>query len=244
MKARNIALPALLLVTLVTGLIFRERMAIAFNMVKQRVSKKSVADRLAEFGPAARARLNPSFAQAGVRYPPGSVNMVVLKNEKLLQVYAGAKGQMHFIGSYPVQAASGGLGPKLREGDHQVPEGIYTIESLNPNSAYHVSLRLNYPNDFDQAQARKDGRTNLGSAIMIHGKAASIGCVAIGDRAAEEVFTLAADTGVKNLVVICSPVDFRTGASVPASAKLPAWSPELYAAIKVELSQLPSNPAK
>jgi hypothetical protein len=217
--------------------------SLAFNRVKQRVSKKSVADRLAEFGPAARARLNPSFAQAGVTYPPESVKLVVLKNEKLLQVYAGAKGQMRFICSSPVRAASGELGPKLREGDRQVPEGIYAIESLNPNSAYHVSLRLDYPNRFDQAQSRKDGREHLGGDIMIHGKTVSIGCVAVGDEAAEEIFTLAADTGLKNLRVICSPVDFRRGTAVPASTKLPPWSHELYTVIQAELAALPEpNP--
>ena len=239
MKARNITLLTLLLAALVTGAIFRERMEIAFNMVRQRLGKKSVADRLAEFGPAARARLHPSFAQAGVPYPPESVTLVVLKNEKLLQVYAGPKGQTRFIGSHAVRAASGGLGPKQREGDRQVPEGIYTIESLNPNSAYHVALRLNYPNRFDHAQAEKDKRTNLGGDIMIHGQAASIGCVAIGDEAAEEIFTLAADTGIKNLVVICSPVDFRKGIAVPAPTKLPSWSHELYAEIKAKLASLP-----
>lgn len=244
MKTRTIALSTLLLAALAAGLIFRERMEIAFNLVKQRLNKKSVADRLTEFGPAARARLHPSFAQAGVEYPPESVQLVVLKHEKLLQVYAGAKGQMRFIGFYPVRATSGELGPKLREGDRQVPEGIYAIESLNPNSAYHVALRLNYPNRFDQALAEKDGRTNLGGDIMIHGQAASIGCVAIGDQAAEDIFTLAADTGIKNLLVICSPVDFRKGTAVPASVKLPTWSHELYAAIQVALSPLPTNSVK
>lgn len=75
---------------------------------------------------------------------------------------------MH-IKSYPILAASGSIGPKLRESDMQVPEGVYQIESLNPNSQFHLSLRVNYPNEFDREQARIDGRAQLGGDIMIHG---------------------------------------------------------------------------
>ena len=69
---------------------------------------------------------------------------------------------------YPILAASGVLGPKLREGDKQVPEGIYGAEALNPNSKFHLSIRLNYPNTFDRRMAQSDGRTQLGGDIMIH----------------------------------------------------------------------------
>jgi murein L,D-transpeptidase YafK len=146
---------------------------------------------------------------------------------------------MHFIRGYPILAASGTAGPKLREGDNQVPEGIYQIESLNPNSAYHVSLRLNYPNAFDREQARNDGRTQLGGDIMIHGKAVSIGCVAIGDPAAEDIFTLAHDTGVKNITAVCTPVDFRKQSGAPRASTLPPWSSKLYAQLQSALSELP-----
>ncbi|NJN46820.1 MAG: L,D-transpeptidase family protein [Candidatus Competibacteraceae bacterium] len=93
------------------------------------------------------------------------------------------------IKHYPVLAASGTLGPKLCEGDRQVPEGIYRIKSLNPNSAYHLSLELDYPNAFDLRQAERDGRNNPGSAICIHGKAVSVGCLAMGDTAIEELYS-------------------------------------------------------
>jgi murein L,D-transpeptidase YafK len=67
------------------------------------------------------------------------------------------------------RVASGGLGPKLGAGDRQGPERIYAIESLNPNSLFHLSMRLNYPNEFDQMRAKQDGRSDLGGDIMIHG---------------------------------------------------------------------------
>jgi murein L,D-transpeptidase YafK len=164
---------------------------------------------------------------------------LVLKEERRLEIYADGEAGVRFIREYPILAASGTSGPKLREGDNQVPEGIYAIESLNPNSAYHVSLRLNYPNAFDRAQAQSDGRSNLGGDIMIHGKAVSIGCVAVGDKAAEDIFTLAADTGLKNMKVVCSPIDFRRHNAIPRRATLSPWTDKLYAQIKSALSELP-----
>jgi murein L,D-transpeptidase YafK len=202
--------------------------------------KKTVEQRLEEFGPAARARLRPMFAAKSASYPPARLVLLGLKAEKVLQVYApGANQRMALINSYPIQAASGVVGPKLREGDEQVPEGIYGIESLNPNSKYHLSLRVNYPNEFDREQARKEGRSNLGGDIMIHGSNVSVGCLAMGDATAEDLFVLAADTGITNVSVILSPIDFRTGATAPDFSKLPSWSRGLYETIKAKLSELP-----
>jgi len=205
------------------------------------VRAATIAGRLEQYGAAARARLSPYFKHAGVAYPPRQLVLVGLKEEKTLQVYAksGTNG-FRLIHSYPILAASGVAGPKLREGDRQVPEGIYGIELLNPNSSYHLSLRVNYPNAFDRAQAAKERRTKLGGDIMIHGKAVSIGCLAMGDEAAEDLFVLAADVGLKNITVILSPVDFRTGKTVTNTAKLPQWTTELYSEIKVRLAELPS----
>ena len=83
---------------------------------------------------------------------------------------------MRMCNSIPVLGMSGKLGPKLGEGDRQVPEGIHRVESLNPNSLYHLALRVGYPNEEDRKHAAQEGRTNLGSDIMIHGKNSSIGC--------------------------------------------------------------------
>jgi murein L,D-transpeptidase YafK len=145
------------------------------------------------------------------------------------------------VSTYPILGASGVLGPKLREGDLQVPEGIYPITELNPNSTHQVSLRIGYPNGFDRAQAALDGRTNLGGDIMIHGGRASIGCIAVGDQVSEDLFVLAADTGVSNITVVISPVDFREGRTLPASTNQPAWIPTLYNKIKATLVELPEG---
>ena len=228
MNRRKMILFGLLSVALVLAWNFRERMGIGLNMARQRFAKRTVEDRLQEFGRAARERWQSSFQKVGVTYPPKRLIFVALKDQRVFEVYAGDEARLRLIRRFPILAASGGLGPKLREGDHQVPEGIYEIESLNPNSAYHVSLRLNYPNAFDRAQAAKDGRTRLGGDIMIHGKSVSIGCIALGDDAAEDVFTLAADAGIKNISVIISPRDFRSQKDVPIPGNLPGWVMELW----------------
>jgi murein L,D-transpeptidase YafK len=144
-----------------------------------------------------------------------------------------------FICSYPVLGASGLLGPKLREGDRQVPEGVYRVPELNPNSDFHLSIRLNYPNEFDQAKAATERRTSLGGDIMIHGDSRSRGCLAMGDPAAEDLFVLVALTGIGNVTVILTPVDFRGGRSPELPAGTPTWTPELYERIKRELARYP-----
>ena len=200
----------------------------------------TIADRLEQYGPPARARLLPHLEQQGISYPPRELVFVGLKEEKMLEVYAknGTNG-FKLIRSYPIKAASGVAGPKLRQGDRQVPEGIYAIELLNPNSSYHLSLRIGYPNAFDREQAGREGRTNLGGDIMIHGKDLSVGCLAMGDEAAEDLFVLAADTGIENVTVILTPVDFRLGKKVPEAAKLPPWSEQIYVEIRKRLAELP-----
>lgn len=178
----------------------------AISMSCHAQNPATVEDRVAQHGPKARARLVPAFARARVRYPAKAVTLVYIKEQQVLHLYAGDDANhLHFLKTYPVLAASGGPGPKLKEGDEQVPEGIYKIESLNPNSRFHLSLRVNYPNAFDQMQAHKEGRTDLGTNIMIHGKSVSIGCIAIGDLAIEELFVLAAESGFTQWNVLLSP---------------------------------------
>ena len=135
--------------------------------------------------------------------------------------------------------ASGTAGPKLREGDCQVPEGVYTIDELNPNSRFHLSLRVGYPNVFDRARAKEDGRSGLGGDIMIHGGSSSEGCLAIGDKAVEELFVLVADCGLVNARLVLSPVDFRKRELPLSCWNLAAWTEELYDSIRIELADLP-----
>lgn len=152
-----------LLALVVSAYVFRPYVWAAISPVAMRFTKsKTVAERLNQFGEAARGRWKPCFNKAQTAYPPAGVKLVALKTERVLQVYAVDKsGHSHWIRSYPILAASGIPGPKLQEGDGQVPEGVYPIESLNPNSRFHVALRVGYPNVFDRSQAEKDGHTKL-----------------------------------------------------------------------------------
>ena len=201
----------------------------------------TVEQRVAQYGSVVDARLQPDFARAGVSYPPKELTLVVLKAERRVELYArnGKSKPYRYIRFYPIQAASGEMGPKLREGDEQVPEGIYEVEALNPNSLFHLSLRVNYPNAFDRAQAQRDGRTILGGDIMIHGSNVSIGCVAMGDPVAEDLFILAARTGLPQIHLLFCPYDFRLGTRPDGGSDLPAWTASLYADLEKALRKLP-----
>lgn len=211
----------------------------AWSMVTRIRGRETVETRLAQYRESARARLAPAFERASAKYPPARCVLVALKDEKTLEVWcAGGDGAMTHIVTYPILAASGGPGPKLREGDKQVPEGVYRIESLNPNSLYHLALRLDYPNAEDRAAAEGEGRTNLGGDIMIHGKAASIGCLAIGDPAIEELFVLAAETGIENVEVLIAPWDLRLKEPPGDERK---WVRERYRLLRERLAGLPND---
>jgi murein L,D-transpeptidase YafK len=238
MKRLHIFLIVLCLAILAT--VFRSHLRRALVPAIQTLrGKKTVSDHLSEYGQTVRQRLHPYFQAVKMSYPPGRIVLVGLKQEKRLEVWAcGSDGQFKFIRAYPILAVSGRLGPKLREGDCQVPEGLYRIESLNPNSMFHLSLRIDYPNDFDRNQAKRDGRVNLGGDIMIHGGSTSIGCLAMGDEAAEDLFVLAAQTGIENVSVILSPVDFRVTDLPELTYALPHWADILYSEIEHELLRL------
>lgn len=195
---------------------------------------QTVNDRLEQFGKTVRDRLTPEFEKIGASYPPAKIVLVGIKQEKRLEVWVSDR----LLKSYPILGASGGLGPKLHQGDRQVPEGLYRIEALNPNSRYHLALRINYPNSFDKEKARIDGRSNLGSDIMIHGKSASVGCLAMGDEAAEDLFVLAAEAGLENISIILTPIDFRTQKLPENMPALPEWTKDLYSEIQQELAKL------
>jgi hypothetical protein len=202
--------------------------------------RHTVDDRLTQHGAAVEQRLRERFATVGLRYPAHQLAYVSFKDARRLEVYGrmSSAAPWTFITEYPVLAASGVPGPKLREGDLQVPEGVYQAEALNPNSKFHLSIRLNYPNPFDRRMARSDGRTQLGSDIMIHGGASSIGCLAIGNDAAEDLFVLTALVGAEQVRIVVSPTDFRESAvQTPRSELL--WIKELYANLRTELQQYP-----
>ena len=202
---------------------------------------QTVADVLAEYGGPATNRLAARFEAAGLRYPPSEVALVGLKAERRLELWAPGDDGWRRVADYPVTAASGVAGPKLREGDRQVPEGLYRIVGLNPNSRYHLSMKLDYPNAFDRRQAARDGRADPGSDIFIHGKAVSVGCLAVGDETIEELFVLVATVGMDNVRVVVAPFDGRRMPLLPAPENLPPWTAELYRQIADALQTYPAS---
>lgn len=201
--------------------------------------ERSVSEVVSKYGDNARARLHPHFSKAEVLYPPSSLTFLGIKETGMLEVWSNEPNGPVFITSYPVKAQSGISGPKLREGDRQVPEGLYRIVGLNPNSSYHLSMKLNYPNEFDLKYAKIENRSQPGSNIFIHGKAKSIGCLAMGDSVIEELFILVNDVGSRNTNVVIAPADPRVE-PLKRVKNLP-WTDELYTDIENEFAKYTGN---
>ncbi|MBA3519286.1 MAG: transcriptional regulator [Rhizobiales bacterium] len=112
----------------------------------------------------------------------------IFKEEASLEVWKlqKATGRYALLKDYDICAWSGELGPKFKEGDRQAPEGFYTIRpaQMNPNSSYHLSFNMGYPNEYDRAH----GRT--GSELMVHGACSSRGCYSMQDEQIQEIYTL------------------------------------------------------
>lgn len=95
------------------------------------------------------------------------------------------------IDSIPVCMMGSSLGPKLRRGDWVTPEGFYRVTHLNAHSRFHLSMGINYPNAEDRARLGRESPagTDLGDDIFIHGDCVSAGCVALGDKGIERLYT-------------------------------------------------------
>ena len=132
-------------------------------------------------------RMKTELAEKNVKLgSPAFIRAFKEENELELFVKDKTTGKFVLFRKYPIVAASGILGPKLAEGDGQVPEGFYFVPpgAMNPNSSYHLAFNIGFPNSYDKAQ----GRT--GSFIMIHGSNVSIGCLAMTDEKIEEIYTI------------------------------------------------------
>ena len=111
----------------------------------------------------------------------------LFKQEAELEIWKQDRsGRFALLRTYPICRWSGDLGPKVREGDRQAPEGFYAISpaQMNPQSAYYLSFNTGYPNAFDKAL----GRT--GSQLMVHGDCSSRGCYAMTDEQIAEIYSL------------------------------------------------------
>jgi len=132
-------------------------------------------------GPSLRAALSDIGLQIG---QPTYIR--VFKEEQQLEVWLESNGTFELFKTYQICNFSGELGPKVKEGDGQSPEGFYNVNeaAMNPNSSYHLSFNLGFPNIFDQAHSR------TGSFLMIHGNCVSVGCYAMTDEGIEEIYLI------------------------------------------------------
>ncbi|MFL6947820.1 MAG: hypothetical protein ACJ8FU_06435 [Xanthobacteraceae bacterium] len=115
----------------------------------------------------------------------------IFKDESELEIWKQDNtGHFALLKTYPICRWSGELGPKIKQGDRQAPEGFYTITpgQMNPNSAYYLSFNIGYPNAFDRAH----GRT--GAHLMVHGDCSSAGCYAMTDDQIGEIYSLARES--------------------------------------------------
>jgi murein L,D-transpeptidase YafK len=137
----------------------------------------------AEASEAAPSPLAAEFEKKGLKLG-APVFLRILKDQSIIELWVSQGARYKLFKAYPICKYSGGLGPKVLEGDRQAPEGLYYIRAsgLIVNRRWHRAMRINFPNSYDLA----NGRT--GSGILIHGKCSSTGCFSLTDGQVEELY--------------------------------------------------------
>lgn len=132
------------------------------------------------------------FREKNLSYEKFNLFIRAFKKEMKLEVWIKENGKTTYtlLHTFDICSSSGISGPKRREGDYQVPEGVYEINHFNPVSNFHLSLGLNYPNASDRILSDKQ---HPGSAIYIHGNCVTIGCIPITDDKIKELYILAVE---------------------------------------------------
>jgi len=141
----------------------------------------------------------------GIANPPQRIFIRAFKSEQILELWADSSGKYKLLASWPFTAYCGTLGPKRRQGDLQIPEGVYHVDRFNPASNFHLSLGTNYPNKSDRI--RKSGN-DAGGDIFIHGNRVTIGCIPLGDEVIKILYVFAVDaksSGQANIPVHIFP---------------------------------------
>jgi murein L,D-transpeptidase YafK len=132
-----------------------------------------------------RPQLEAALRVKGLRWG-APVFIRIFKEEKELELWIDDGKVFKHFKTWPICKYSGALGPKLKEGDGQAPEGFYFVppSRMNPRSRFHLSFNIGYPNTYDRTHKR------TGSALMVHGNCVSIGCYAMTDAGIEEIYSL------------------------------------------------------
>lgn len=152
---------------------------LAYNRVKEAYQEKE-------------AYIKQLFAAKDIDLANANIFLRAFKKEKILEIWAKPhnRNTYQFITTYPVCAISGNPGPKRFEGDYQIPEGFYYIDRFNPQSNFHLSLGINYPNASDKILGLKG---KLGGDIFIHGSCVTVGCLPMTDNLIKEIYVIAVE---------------------------------------------------
>ncbi|MDP3269106.1 MAG: hypothetical protein Q8M40_08660 [Legionella sp.] len=208
----------------------------SYSMAPKLNWDQAIDKAIKKYGLRAEPQLIDFFRKAGVSYPPNDIALLAFKSERKVELWAKNQNQSwKHVHDYPLTGFSGRLGPKLRENDKQIPEGVYRLVNFNPFSSMHLSMMINYPNGFDREKAYQDGRRELGNNIFIHGSNLSVGCLAIGDLAIDQLFLLARRVGLDHVQLIIAPNDLRKEKPSTSTFAQPRWLPELYKRISESL---------
>lgn len=129
--------------------------------------------------------LQKALAEKGMQLG-APIFMRIIKSTNVLELWVQKKDQFELFKTYPICNFSGGLGPKKKQGDQKSPEGFYYVKpsQLNPNSSFHLSFNIGYPNAYDRAHHY------TGSALMVHGDCVSVGCYAMTNERIDEIYTM------------------------------------------------------
>jgi murein L,D-transpeptidase YafK len=166
--------------------------------------------------------LQKQFAAKGLQWPAKNIYIRSFKYDSQLEIWvrASRKEPYKLFKTYRVCALAGSLGPKRMQGDYQVPEGFYYINEFNPNSNYHLSLGINYPNTSDRLLADP---VKPGGDIYIHGSCVTVGCIPVTDEQIDEIYILAThakSAGQDYIPVHIFPIKYNNKKSVDYLATL------------------------
>jgi murein L,D-transpeptidase YafK len=166
--------------------------------------------------------LQKQFAAKGLQWPAKNIYIRSFKYDSQLEIWVSnsRKEPYRLFKTYRVCALAGSLGPKRMQGDYQVPEGFYYINEFNPNSNYHLSLGINYPNISDRILADP---IKPGGDIYIHGSCVTVGCIPVTDEQIDEIYILAAhakSAGQDYIPVHIFPIKYNSKKSVDYLATL------------------------
>ena len=181
--------------------------AISYTFIDYQKSIPKITDLLVR----KQDTLMKQFKNKGLVWPAKFIYIRSFKYDSQLEVWVKNERNQPYklFKTYKICALAGTLGPKRMEGDYQVPEGFYHINELNPNSQYHLSLGLNYPNMSDRMLSDS---TQPGGDIYIHGSCVTTGCIPVTNQQIEELYILAAyakNQGQDFIPVHIFPVDFK-----------------------------------